>query len=181
MSLIQLGWAALRCLIELVEVSGALVRGVRQRVSDRGQKLPGVVTQRDQQAVVDGQSGIIDRIDRPEVWIDEAVDGTEVRRGVDFSVGQGHRRCGEGSRREDRLLVGRHKVQVEPKIPIRLAGDAIGISQQSKTVTIGISHTQSGLGAELVFYGDITLLHVGTTECGREDDDGRSAARAGGK
>ena len=179
--LVQLRRPALRALVELIEVSAPLVDGARQRVGNRSKELARVVAQRDQQAVVDGQAGIVDGVDRAEVGIEEAVDRAVVWRGVGLSIGQGHGRGGEGSGGEDRLLVGRNQVEVESEIAIGLAGDTVGISQQPKTVAVDVSDTERGLAAELVFHSGIGLLDVGATEIRRKNDDGGSAARAAGK
>lgn len=73
------------------------------------------------------------------------------------------------------------QVQIESEISIRLPGDAIGISQQSKAVAVSVSNTKSCLRAELMFHGQTPLLNIRTAESRRENDEGWSSARAGRK
>ena len=48
-------------------------------------------------------------------------------------------------------------------------------------MAVGVSNTQSGLRAELVFHRQTSLLHVWTPEIRREDDDRRRSACTGRK
>ena len=86
MSLIQLGRSALRSLIELVEVSRALVNRVGQRVCDRSLELARTMAQRNQQAVVYREAGVIDGVNGSKVRIEDAVDRAEVWSGVGLAV-----------------------------------------------------------------------------------------------
>src|SRR6266436_2530748 len=140
-----------------------------------------MVAQRDQQTVIDGQAGVVDGVDGTEVGIDEAVDRAVVWCGGGLSSGQGNGRGGEGPWGEDRLLVGRNQVKVESEIAVGLAGDTVGIPQQTKTVAVDVSDTEHGLAAKLVFHCGIGLLDVGTAEIWRENHDGGSAACTAGK
>ena len=129
-----------------------------------------MVTQRNQQPVVDGKPGVVDGIDGPKIGIDEAVDRTEVRRRVRLAVGQSHS-SGVVRASVGNLLVRRYQVEIESEISVCLSGDAIGIAEKAKSVAIDVSNAERGLGAKLMLDCRVSLLDVGTAEFRRKDDD----------
>ena len=127
-------------------------------------------------------AGIIHRVDRPEVRVQDAVNGFEIGNVVRNSVRQSYVVVGKRAPElRQRLQRGRNKVQVKPEVAIRLPGDSIGISQQGQPMTVHVTHAEGGVAAELVFYGEVSLLYIGTAEVGHKYQQGRCPPAPEGK
>src|ERR1700692_2607513 len=179
MGLIELRQAALSGLVELVVIAGALVDCLRKSVRYSALELRRIMPESNLEAVIDRLPGIVDFIDRAEIWIQIAIDSGVIRHGINFAVWHLQR---VGSWCALRWVKsGRERVGMEAEIPIRLSRHSVGVSQQSQTVGVHITDAERGMRADLSFYLQVSLFHIGATEIWREHDQRRRAARTGGE
>src|SRR5258708_531989 len=117
----QLRRATLVALIELIEITGALVDRFGDGVGKAADELWSSVAPGQKQRVIDGFAGVVDCVYGAEVGIKNAINCLKFGHYVGIAAWQRDRRRGKVSA-ESRLLTGWHEVEIKTKIAVGLTG-----------------------------------------------------------